>query len=198
MDNVQHMKNGLGNRSRIKTQQGVGWLTIPISFKFGDLIKDVRVNTIHRKKYLKTLEINYRKAPFFDAYYPLLEEILTSNWDCLADMNIELLKTITGMLSLTTRFVKGSEIGAEGKKMSLVIDMVKKVGGSSYLSGIGAVGYQDKEVFENHGVELVYQRFIHPRYTQLYGDFVEGLSVVDALFNVGADEIVNLLEENHL
>jgi len=93
-------------------------------------------------------------------------------------------------------FVEGSALEVEGKKMDLVIDMVKKVGGNSYLSGVGAVGYQDEEVFKNCGVELIYQRFVHPRYAQMHGDFVEGMSVVDTLFNVGADEVVKLLESN--
>jgi hypothetical protein len=47
--------------------------------------------------------------------------------------------------------------------------------------------YQDEERFKEEGIELVYSDFVHPIYPQLWGDFVEGLSIIDLLFNMGSE-----------
>ncbi len=57
------------------------------------------------------------------------------------------------------------------------------------LDADGAGGYQDDERFSTADVALVYQDFVHPGYTQAgSGEFVPGLSVIDALMNCGRSE----------
>ena len=71
------------------------------------------------------------------------------------------------------------------------------VGGNVYLCGGGAVGYQKDEVFESSGINLLYQNFLHPAYPQFTSnEFVSGLSVVDALMNLGFEGVQRLLQNN--
>ena len=57
LDNVQYTKNSFINRNKIKTSQGEMWLTVPVSFSFGQLIRKVRINNLvdWQKKHLRRL-----------------------------------------------------------------------------------------------------------------------------------------------
>jgi len=97
LDNVQYTKNSFINRNRIKTPQGALWLTVPVTFKFGQLINEVRINnqTDWRKKHLKTLEMNYRKAKFFEEVFNRIKQIYYSkDWQNLCEFNVSLMKIL--------------------------------------------------------------------------------------------------------
>jgi hypothetical protein len=66
------------------------------------------------------------------------------------------------------------------------------------MCGGGASGYLEDKAFAVVGVELRYQSFAHPIYTQ-HGEreFIPGLSVVDALMNLGFDGVSQLLRRGH-
>jgi len=81
--------------------------------------------------------------------------------------------------------IKASSLNVGGKSSDLLIDIVKKLNGSVYLSGRGGANYQDEEKFKASGIELIYSDFAHPVYPQLWGEFIEGLSIIDLLFNCG-------------
>jgi len=188
LDNVQFSKNSFQNRVKIKTPQGAQWLTVPVHFRFGQLTYEVQIDnqTNWREKHLKTFEMNYKRAPFFDEVYFLLKDIyLKAKWTSLVDFNIELIMKICGYLDIKPQIMKASSLGVDGKATELLIGLIKKVGGKIYLSGTGGMKYQDEERFKEEGIELIYSDFVHPIYPQLWGDFVEGLSIIDLLFNMG-------------
>jgi hypothetical protein len=190
LDNVQFSKNSFQNRVKIKTPQGTQWLTVPVHFRFGQLTYEVKIDnqTNWREKHLKTFEMNYKRAPFFDEVYFLLKDIyLKAKWTSLVDFNIELIMKICGYLDIKPNITMASTLGVEGKATELLIGLIKKVGGNIYLSGTGGMKYQDEERFKEEGIELVYSDFVHPIYPQLWGDFIGGLSIIDLLFNMGGE-----------
>jgi hypothetical protein len=69
--------------------------------------------------------------------------------------------------------VRASELGVEGKATRLLIDLVQAVGGSAYLAGGGAGGYQQDERFAESGIELIAQDFDAPH----------GLSIIHSLLS---------------
>lgn len=200
LDNVQFTKNSFQNRCKIKTPQGVAWLTEPVLIKkkFGQFTDEVEFNNRlpWRKSHLKTLEMNYKRAPYFERYFPKLEEIyLVKDWKYLSEFNIELIKLICKELSINKRFESASQIGVEGKSTSLLIDICRKLNTTSYLSGEGGAKYQEEEEFKKANIKLIYSDFKHSVYPQLWGEFVEGLSILDLLFNCG-DKSVDILTKN--
>jgi len=197
LDNVQYTKNSFINRNKIKTSQGELWLTVPVSFHFGQKIFEVKIDNSFdwRKKHLKTLELNYRKAPFFDEIYSLIEEVYYKDgWESISDLNIELILKICNYLNIEREFIRSSDLGVDGKATELLISIVKELNGKVYLSGFGGAKYQEERLFEEAGIKLVYYDFQHPIYNQLYGSFIPNLSIIDLLFNSGklsADVIRN-------
>ncbi|HOC02761.1 MAG TPA: WbqC family protein [bacterium] len=195
LDNVQYTKNSFINRNKIKTSQGDHWLTVPVSFKFGDLIKDVTIdnNIDWRKKHLKTFELNYKKAPHFDEIYNFLERVYyKKEWIFLADFNIELIVEICCFLDMNKKFIKASSLNILGKSTDLLINIVKNLNGDIYLSGKGGQQYQDESKFNKENIKLIYSDFKHPVYRQLWGEFIENLSIIDILFNLGKESKIFL------
>ena len=77
--------------------------------------------------------------------------------------------------------VRSSELDIDGAATDLLIAITKAVGGTVYLSGDGAAGYQDDARFAQHGLELQFQNFTPEPYPQLGSkEFVPGLSALDA------------------
>jgi len=99
---------------------------------------------------------------------------------------------ISNYLGIKKKFLLASSLDVFGNSTDLLIDIIKKVGGDIYLSGSGGIKYQDEEKFSQNNIKLVYSDFKHPVYSQLWGEFIEGLSIIDLLFNCGKDSILYL------
>ena len=196
LDDVQFTKNGFTNRNQVKTPQGAQWLTLPVlqKGKFGQNIDEIAIaqpdHTI--QKVLRTVEGNYKKAPFFNEYFPEFEKCLRNNGDKLAAVNIALIKWVCVSLEIKTPLVISSDLKAEGESTMRLINICKKRNAGKYLSGFGGNKYQEAELYKTHDIELTMTNFKHPQYKQLWGDFIPNMSVIDILFNCGkeAAEIV--------
>jgi hypothetical protein len=76
LDTVQLEKNSYSYtyRNKIKTPQGSTWLTVPLKTKghTAKSIGDIRIDNSRnwKKKHLKNIFFNYKKAKFFDEVYP--------------------------------------------------------------------------------------------------------------------------------
>jgi len=194
LDDVQYTKNSLINRNKIKTPQGEQWLTIPVSFRFGESIKEVKVDSTvdWRSRHLKTIEACYRKASHFKEIYKGLQEIYYwCEWRTLCELNIALIERVSSCLQITTKMLKSSDLNVEGISTVRLINLVKSLKGDAYLSGSGGMKYQDEELFAQANIRLIYSDFSHPLYPQRWGQFRPNLSIIDFLFNMGMSAITN-------
>jgi len=196
MDNAQFPKTGGTwlNRVRLVVGGRPDWVTMPVVRAYHGLrrVEEMRIDNRPpwRAKLLKTIEANYRRAPFFKVAFPLLEGLINNQTDDLTEYNLSALTSLAGALGLdTSKLVRGSTLGVEGSATDLLIAMVEAVGGTAYLCGGGAGGYQEDEKFADRGLRLIYQNFEHPVYPQCNtGEFTPGLSIIDALMNCGIEQ----------
>lgn len=197
-DDVQFVKQSWQQRNKIKTQNGWIWLTVPVFQNFGQKINEVKINNNlnWRDKHWKSIKHHYSKAPLFEEYMSIFEEIYEKNWKYLVDLNVTLIKEITEILDLKTEFMFSSELNAKGTKTERLINILNKIGADEYVSGPAAKSYIEIERFKNEGISLYWYEFNHPNYPQLYGDFIPYLSVIDLLFNAGNEAIkyINIRE----
>ena len=191
LDDVQFEKQSWQQRNKIKTPNGEMLLTIPVKQKLNQKIVDVEIDIKEKWeiKHNKSIRYNYNKAQFFDKYYSFFEEIYSEKWYRLAEFNINIIKWIMHQLKIETKLLRSSELNISGKKTSLIIDICKRLNADTYLSPMGAKLYIEKELFNKAGIKLEYQQFEHPSYKQLYGKFIPYLSVIDLLFNEGANSL---------
>jgi hypothetical protein len=192
LDCVQFEKNGWQNRNRIKTAQGWNWLTVPVQHKFGTTIARTRItNTIKwQKKHINALITNYSRAPFYKTHEDFFHDIYSKEWEFLPRLSSAFIRHFAEKIGITTEITSASspEEWPDDPNRRLV-SIVKKMGGDIYLAGAGSRDYLEEEPFREAGIKVVFQDYQPAEYPQLYGEFIPGLSVVDALFNVGDDTL---------
>ena len=198
LDDVQVPKGGYFNRTAVLVQDRPLWLTVPVLRGEARIDRVRQANTRWTEKHLKTLEQNYRNAPFVKDYIGAISETIGRHaGGAVADLNTDLIKLISEWLGIGSRIVKSSDFGVEKTSDDRLIRLVQAVGGTHYLSGKGGENYQDPEKFFAAGVGLLYSGFQSTPHVQTGGqEFVPGLSVVDALFNIGADGIRSIFESS--
>jgi hypothetical protein len=188
LDTVQFKKNEFQNRNRIKGSKGPQWLTVPVLQKLGQDIKDVRINTTVRwqKKHIAALRSCYGRAPCYDEYREGLEQILNHPWELMSDLNIEVTRLLASLFGIDTPLFVASEMGSlPDDRDSRLIEITRKLGGGSYLAGIGGKDYMDLSIWEEVQIDVLFQEFEHPEYPQVFDGFTSHLSAVDLLFNTG-------------
>ncbi|MFO7869935.1 MAG: WbqC family protein [Kiritimatiellia bacterium] len=195
LDDVQFKKNEFQNRNRIRVGGEAKWITVPVSYDFGNSIRETRIASgpDWRRKMKLTLRQNYSKAPFFKDFAPALFELLDRKWKNLAELNIASVKWLTECFEIRTRTLISSDltkdISSDGTTATdRLIQICAQVGADTYISGAGGRGYLEEEKFETAGLALEYQDFLHPEYPQCYtygNGFLSYLSAVDGLFNCG-------------
>lgn len=189
LDDVQFLRRGWHHRDRIKTRAGSEWLTLAVEKCPRDTpIAEVRL-AANRAEWvpglLNLLVENYRQAPYFEAVFPRIGELLERPWQRLTDINLAFLDLAYEFFGLRPNVVMASEIGVDSTSNQRLIDLVHAVGGDSYITGTGALDYLDFNLWERAGIDLRVQSFQHPVYPQLHGAFEPMMSCLDLFFNCG-------------
>ncbi|MCP4220892.1 MAG: WbqC family protein [bacterium] len=187
LDDVQFLRRGWHHRDKIKTVNGAEWLTVPTlkKGKYLQMIHDVRIDnsTDWKRKHLGAIRSAYGGAKHFPHYSRILSDIYDNTYTLLMDFNVELLKMAAEALNISVPYIRASDCRVKTSRNHRLIDLVKKVSGSRYLTGTGSRDYLDEALFEQNNIGVIWQDFRHPVYPQLHGEFVAGLSVIDYLMN---------------
>lgn len=189
-DDAQFTRRDWRNRNRIKTAQGLQWLSIPVESKgkYTARICDMTVaepgwNRAHWSRIAHA----YAKAPYFPELKDALEDAYaraTSVW--LSEINHHFLTVICGLLSITTPLTNSSRYELTGDPTDKLLGMCLQAGATTYLSGPAARDYLDTTRFESRGLQVEWMDYSgYPEYPQLYPPFEHGVSVLDLLFSVG-------------
>ena len=188
LDNIQFKKNEWQNRNKIKTAQGWQWLTVPVMHKYPQLINEVMVNNRVRWQHKQRQAIlsNYKKTPYYDQMKEFFEDIFSSSWQFISQLNIEVVKKLVKLLGIETPLYVASEIGEFPQDPDeRLIAITKHFGADTYLAGMGGREYMDLDIYDKSGIKVIFQDFKHPVYTQLFGGFEAFMSVIDLIFNHG-------------
>ena len=199
-DIAQYQTKDFNNRNKIKTNSGAIWLSVPVESK-GHLeksLKDIKIiSNGWERKHFKSIDLAYRKSPFYDDYIGGLEDILVRRkYVYLADLNLATLDFSLRALDIRAEIVTASSFSFSGKKSDLVLDMCKKLGAKDYIFGAQGVNYANVNSFLVNGVNPFFQNYSHPVYPQLHGDFLPYMSFIDLLFNAGGESKLILLSGN--
>jgi hypothetical protein len=187
LDDVQYERSDWDNRNKIRTFDGSMWLTIPVHNKFGQKLNEVKISyeTNWQNKHRKSIELNYRKAPYFEKYWKEIDKILETKWEKLIDLNFALIAYVMSQLDITTETIRSSQMGIETVGSQRLLDMCKKLQATTYISGEMGKDYLDETIFDNNKIKVIYENFQHPVYNQIHGEFIPNMSIIDLLFNEG-------------
>lgn len=191
LDTVQFggKKDNFVNRNRIKTPQGPQWLTIPVNLNGGSdaHLGEVTVDDSlpWRAKHLRSIEMNYRRAPYFKECFSKLEYLIKNPEASIVELCWQQLLFWLNEFEIKRNIVRSSELSILSKKSDLVLDICKRFDADFYLSGPMGGNYLDVNSFESHNIKIIYQNFAHPVYPQLWGDFEPYMCIVDYWMNCG-------------
>jgi hypothetical protein len=202
LDHVQFQKTGGAWSNRVKLLQGgeARWVTAPIVRNFHGIraISEIEFSPdgLWREKFKKSLVANYARAPHFRDVLNFLEPLIFNSEINIARYNGAALKSIAEYLGFSgEKFCWSSDLGGEGQASEMLVSLTRLVGGDAYICGGGAAGYQQDAAFAAAGIGLIYQNFKHPIYPQIGSkEFAPGLSIIDALMNIGAVELRSALK----
>jgi len=192
LDDVQYTRRDWRNRNRIKTANGLKWLSIPIDAKgnFHQKIKDARISdATWTRRHWDAIRQSYGSAPHFRDYADSLERLyLECHETYLSPINHRFLTGICGMLGITTRITWSMDYRVIEGKSERLLDLCEQAGATTYLSGPAAKGYVAVEEFAANGIAVEWMDYVgYPPYEQLHGDFVHEVSVIDLLLNTGSE-----------
>ncbi|MCK4625787.1 MAG: WbqC family protein [Phycisphaerae bacterium] len=205
LDAVAFSKGSWTNRVQMLVAGKPRWVTCPILQEMGQSINQVQIDDRQpcRRKMVKTLEMNYGKAAHFQNIMTWVEPLVLFPSRSLAEYNMRSIREIASHLGLECRFVLQSQLsvleadGATGSER--LAEICKQLSADTYLAGDGADGYEDLSAYERAGVRMIKSGFRQQAYPQAGSrQFVPGLSILDALFNIGLHETRMLLAGREL
>jgi len=199
LDNVQfvHSNRGWTHRDKIKTPRGAQWITVSVK----RASRDAAINTIElsdtdwRADNLNLLRQNYRQAPYFEEIIAELEGLYATQCTLLVDFTLASIRMLMRLMDTPIPIILASTLSPSGSKNELLVDLIRKVEGTHYLSGVGARDYFDPVPYAAADIDVRWQEFRHPVYPQLHGEMVPFLSSVDVLFNCGVEKSRQILRE---
>lgn len=189
-DDAQFTKRDWRNRNQIKTKDGLLWLTIPVHVKglFTQAIKDVMVSdATWGDKHFKTIAAAYARAPFFNDYRGMIEELYRGSRSLrLSDVNRRFIDAFVALLGIRTKLSWSMDYVLPEGRVERLVALCKQAGASAYLSGPAARDYIDPRLFADAGIELSYIDYAGYReYQQVHPPFSHHVSLIDLIFNVG-------------
>ena len=194
LDSVQFDKRSWQQRNTIKTINGSSWLTVPVisKGKFQQKINEVEIlndsNSIN--KIIKKIYANYSKAKFFKLYSEDIFKIIYEENKMLSKLNSKLIKYFLKVWEIKTTLTYSSSLDVSGYKDELLYKILSSYESELYVSPPGSEPYlKESKFFGDQKNQKKYElfKYKHPRWNQLYGDFLPYCSAIDLLFNVGKE-----------
>ncbi len=194
LDDVQYCRGGWQNRQYVKTAFGRQLLTVPVHERFGGRVCDVRIaGDSWRRKHWQTLLQSYGRSEFWD---PSLEVFFNVAADSLSAFSAAMLSHLLEQLAVQVPVLCTSRLDVRSTATQRLIDLVKAVDGTAYLTGAHALQeYLDPTRFKDQKIALYLYEWTCPRYAQRHGEFIPDLATLDLLLSEGPERAREVLSE---
>lgn len=199
-DNIEYTKKGWINRNRILVNGTDAYITFPLKKDSDYLhIRDRYLADTwpaEQKKMLNRIAESYRKAPFFDRVFPLLEECISYTGNNLFNYTLHSLEQVRNYLDIKTPFVISSTLPIDHslKSEQKVLAICKSRNAVEYINPIGGIDIYSRENFSANGIKLWFLRPGNITYTQLNNGFVPWLSIIDVMMFNSKEQVKQHLE----
>jgi hypothetical protein len=153
----------------------------------------VGVSDIYIKKFIKTIEFNYSKYKNYEVImHTILKPIFEFDSKTISQFNLDIIKTICYYLEIKTKIVDTSSGITDKKFDDGLIDIVKNMGGKTYINALGGVNLYNKEYFNRFDLNLM---FLKSKVTDIEDSNV---SILDILFSYDKELIQHQLSKYEL
>ena len=198
-DEVQYTKNDWRNRNQLLNNTGLFWLTIPINSKFTKhKISEATIdNPKILTKHFKSIQQCYAKAPYKNQILDLLYPIYSTKYSHLSPLNYTLLESICKYMGITTKIVNSKNYELKSTRLDRLIHLNSQLGTSTYLSGLNAKNYIQKEeekLFNKKGMKVEWKTYgPYLEYPRNFPIFSNQVSIIDLLMHVPQNQLLKYI-----
>ncbi|PTO51476.1 hypothetical protein CWN94_21275 [Vibrio splendidus] len=199
-DDVTFIKGGFINRNNILSNGRAQRFTLPVP----GLSSNVLINQLsfdkNVKKALKTIEQNYRKAPYFQDVYPIIERVLNSEDRSVEQICAKSVIVVFEYLDISKSFCFSSrlEYNRELSAAEKLVSMARIFKSSNYINSIGGKALYNKDYFSSQDIKLQFIKTKDYKYYQKSDEFVPNLSMIDVLMYNSKSDVIKLLNKYEL
>lgn len=183
-DDVNFIKKGWINRNRILINGQANYFTVHLNGASQNrLINEIKFID-NRKKLITSIQMAYKRAPYFQEIYPLIKNVLSFQTKNISQLAIYSIKTICEYLGIKTIFEISSlnYTATKGLERTERLKKICKINNASdYINPIGGMKLYRKEDFEFSNIHLSFLKPNLMEYKQFQNNFISGLSIIDVL-----------------
>jgi len=167
------------------------------------MIKDIETDRLDKwkTKTLKTIQLSYSKAPYFDEVYSIIKSCLDSSDGYVSTIASSSIIQVSNYLKLNTSFEVSSVKYADTKGLDRahrLVEICKRNNATMYINAIGGADLYEKNFFKNYEIELAFMKPKPIIYNQFKNDFVPWLSIIDVLMFNSIQEVQIMLNHHEL
>ena len=194
-DDAQYTRRDWRNRNKLKTPQGLKWLTIPVDVK-GKYFQKINETKISDKgwgvKHWQQIKQNYAKAKNFKKYKDIFEELyLSCKEEYLSEINHKFIITINQILGIKTKIRFSSEFKIYGDQTEKLINICKQCNATIYISGPAAKSYFNEQLANKENIQVKWMNYEnYKEYEQLHPPFEHGVTILDLILNADATKFI--------
>lgn len=205
LSQTQYMKPSWLARNRILDSRG-GWMYFHVQVKkhhYNDIIKDVKVNNdVNWREVIYGQLTYYKRAPYYDTVMKLIKDVLSVDYDSIADLNVATLKAVCEYLRIDTPIKRLEELNIDLPDGLVTyewgIEICKRIEGvNEFWNPPGGKSFFNLERFGANGLSVKFQEMDLPPYKQYKGEFEKGLSIIDVMMFNSVDNIHRMLDQYH-
>lgn len=202
-DDVNYINKGWINRNNILVNDKAFMITLPLKeASQNKKILEIGIGQDSKAmdKLLKTIAASYKKAPYFEPVFKLIQSIFSGSTKSIAEFNFIQLKTLCDYIGIQTHIVQSARIynNDELKGQQRIIDICVREKADEYINPIGGTELYDRKMFAEKRIQLYFLKPDLEKYVQFDQPFIPGLSIIDILMFNNAEQTKKMLSQFQL
>lgn len=202
-DDVNFINKGWINRNYIQLNGEKKLFTIPlIKASQNKLIKEIEIvpDEKWKIKFLSLIMHAYKKAPYYNEAYRLLEEIIYCKNRNISKFLVHSITQVLKYLEIQTELIQTSSkyLNNNLKDQKRILNICQIENATQYMNPIGGIELYDKKLFQEHGIKLSFLESKNIEYTQYDNIDIPYLSMIDLMMFNSKEEIVAFLNKYNL
>ena len=197
-DDVNYINKGWINRNNILVN-GQAWMfTLPLDkASQNKLINEIELGSDPKakEKILRTIQMSYKKAPFYNNVYPLVEKVFLNPQKNLALFLKDQFEAVFDFLDVRTKIILSSDVEKDNslKGQDKILEICRRLDCDTYINAIGGQELYSYDAFASRNMQLRFIKMKPVEYAQYKQPFVPNLSFIDVMMFNDKARIKDLL-----